>query len=260
MPTDYNTECGSVPLSFLQLLAATINGYVDIAGLTHYRINALEYPDACSTLTAALDCDTSHIDPERQLVENVFALDDCSRLALELFSNSDNDWTDYGDCGEVPQSFIQLLARCIVTYSGGNKINAVIDTDACTEITQLLDCDVNNIEAERLLVTNLFATDDCGNLLIKLFANSSTMTDFNTGCTEYPQSFYQLLARCIVLYDGAYYLNIASVSGYCDDLVDFWTCSNNHIEPERALAENLFATDSCGNLALKIFNNQGETQ
>ena len=86
------------------------------------------------------------------------------------------------------------------------------------------------------------------------------MTDYNTQCTDYPQSFMQLLARCIVLYDGNYYLNVASVSGYCGDLLDFWTCSNGHIDPERALAENIFATDSCGNLAVKIFNNQGEEQ
>lgn len=260
MATDYNTECGSVPLTLIQMLASSIVGYQDIAGVTHYRVNALEYSDACTELTAALDCDTSHIDPERQLVEKVFALDDCSRLAVEIFSNSDNDWEDYSECGEVPQSLVQMLARCIVTYSGGDKVNAVIDTDACTAITALLGCSTNNIESERLLVSNLFAVDDCGNLLVKLFSNSSTMTDFNTSCTEAPQTFMQLLAQCIVLYDGHYYLNVASISGYCGDLYDFWTCSNNHIESERALAENLFATDDCGNLAVKIFNNQGEAQ
>ena len=260
MATDYNTECGSVPLSLIQMLASTIVGYNDISGVTHYRINALEYADACAELTAFGDCDTGHIEPERHLVENVFALDDCSRLAIKLFANSDNDWVDYEECGEVPQSLIRMLFRCIVTYSGGNKINSVIETAACTEVIQLLDCDLNNIESERLLVNNIFTQDDCGNLLVKLFANTSTMTDYNTQCTDYPQSFMQLLARCIVLYDGNYYLNVASVSGYCGDLLDFWTCSNGHIDPERALAENIFATDSCGNLAVKIFNNQGEEQ
>lgn len=258
MAEDYNTGCGSVALSFMQMLGATIVGYHDLAGVIHYRINGLQDADDCTELSDFLDCDISHIDPERQLVENTFATDDCSRLAWKVFSNSDNDWEDYEECGEVPQSLIQMLARCIVTYGTTNEINAVIDTDACTEIESLLDCTTNAIESERLLVNNVFAVDDCDRLLIKYFANTSTMTDYNTECTEYPQSFYQLLARCIVLYDGHYYINTASVTGYCDDLHDFWTCSNNHWPPERALVENVFATDDCGNLALKIFNNEEE--
>lgn len=258
MATDYNTGCGSVALSFIQMLAATIRGYHDIAGVLHYRLNSLVYTDVCTELSNFLECDTSHIEPERQLVENIFATDDCSLLAMKIFNNQDNDWTDYSECGEVPQSFIQMLARCIVVYGGINKLNSVIDIGACTSVTQLLDCSVNAIESERLLVQNLFATDDCDHLLIKFFSNSSTMTDYHTECTEAPESFYELLARCIVLYDGHYYLNLAYVTGYCDDLHDFWTCANNHIDPERALVENVFATDDCGNLALKVFNNDGE--
>jgi len=242
------------------MLASTIFGYHDIAGDLHYRLNAEVASDDCSELTAALTCDTSHITPERQLVENVFALDDCSLLATKIFSNSDNDWVDYEECGEVPQSLMQMLARCIVTYSDTKKINAVLETAACTEIEALLDCDVNDIEAERMLVKNIFTLDDCGNLLIKLFTNSSTFTDYNTACAGYPQSLLQMLARCIILYDGNYFLNVASVSGYCDDLHAFWTCNNNHIPPERALVENIFATDSCDIMAVKLFNNQGEGQ
>lgn len=260
MATDYSTECGSLPLSFMQMLASCIVGYHDIQGVMHYRINGLQYADNCSALTDFLDCDVSHIDPERQIVENTFAVDDCDRLAWKVFSNGDNDWEDYGVCGEVPQTFIQMLARCIVTYSGGNKINAVIDADACTEIEALLDCNTNAIESERLLVNNVFAVDDCDRLLIKFFANSSTMTDYHTECEDLPESFYELLARCIVLYDGHYYINTASVTGYCDDYHDFWTCANNHIEPERALVENVFTVDACGNLALKIFHNDGDSR
>jgi hypothetical protein len=260
MATDYTTECGSLPLSFIQMLGSSIVGYHDILGVIHYRINGLESSDACTELDDFLECDTSHIPPESQLVENTFALDDCSRLAWKVFSNSDNDWTDYSECGEVPQSFIQLLARCIVEYSDSNKINAVIDSGACTEIEALLDCTTNAIESERLLVANVFAVDDCERLLIKFFANSSTMTDYHTECNDMPQSFYQLLARCIVLYDGHYYINTASVTGNCDNLHDFWTCAISHIDPERALVENVFATDSCGNLALKIFNNSGDSR
>lgn len=240
------------------MLASTIVGALDIAGVIHYRINGLVATDNCTALEAFPDCDVQHLAPERQLVENTFITDDCGFLAWKIFNNQDNDWTDYSECGEVPQTLIQMLARCIVVYNDVTKLNTVIDTGSCESVTQLLDCDVNAIEAERLLVSNLFAEDDCGFLLLKLFSNSSTMTDYHTECTEYPQSFYQLLARCIVEYDGHYYLNIAIVSGYCDDLESLWDCANNHITPERALVENVFATDSCGNLALKVYSNSGE--
>ena len=261
MATDYSTECGSLHLRFIQMLASCIVGYHDIAGVLHYRINGLETEGNCSGLREFLECDISHIDPERQLVENTFALDDCSRLAWKVFHSDDTHSLDYSECGEIPQSFIQMLARCIKIYTGAtveNRINAVIDHGSCSEITPLLSCITNNIESERLLVANVFAVDDCGYLLIKFFSDSDTFTDYHTECTEAPESFYELLARCIVMYDGHYYINTASVTGYCIDLHDFWTCAINHIDPERALVENIFATDSCGNLALKIFNNEGE--
>jgi hypothetical protein len=258
--TDYSTACGASPLSFIQMLASCIYGYHDIAGVLHYRINGLEVAAECAGLSDFLECDTSHIDPERQLVENTFALDVCNLLAWKIFHNSDIHWTDYSECSEVPKTFIELLARTIANYSNHSRINAIIDAGVCGTLTPLLNCSTNNIESERLLVTNVFAVDDCDRLLIKFFANSSTMTDYHTECTQEPQTFYQLLARCIVLYNGHYYINTASVTGYCGDLHAFWTCANNHIDPERALVENIFATDSCGNLALKIFNNEGARQ
>ena len=256
--TDVTTECGAMPLNFLQILASTIFGYADLAGVTHYRLNASVSSDSCTELGDLLTCATSHIEAERQLVENVFALDDCNLLATKWFSNSDNDWTDYGECGEIPLTFLQMLARCIVEYSDHYRINAVFDGDNCTEITSLLDCTTNQIESERLLVNNLFAVDDCGKTLIKLFSNTSSFTDYHTECAELPETFYELLARCIVLYDGHYYLNLDYVNSNCDDLTDFWTCAINHIEPERALVENVFALDECGNLALKVYYNSGE--
>lgn len=242
------------------MLASTIFGYHDLQGLLHYRINGIQSADECTELSDFLDCDISHVDPERQLVENTFALDDCNNLAWKIFHNSDTDWTDYSECGEMPKTFIEMLARTIVTYSGSNRVNAIIDAEACTEVTQLLDCSVNAIESERLLVSNVFAVDDCGRLLVKIFANSSTITDYNTQCTESPESFYELLARTIVLYNGHYYLNTATVTDNCEELHAFWTCSNNHIDPERALVENVFGTDDCGNLVLKLFTNQGEAR
>jgi hypothetical protein len=257
MPTDYSTSCSDLALSWIQMLASTIRGYVDIAGVTHYRINSITVAADCTDLTELLTCATSHIEAERQLVENTFALDDCGYLAIKFFTNSDNDWTDYGECGEIPLTFLQLLARSIYQSSDTFRINAVFDGAECTEITSLLTCTTNQIESERLLVNNVFAVDDCGNTLIKLFSNASTFTDYHTECTAMPESFIELLARCIVLYDGHYYLNLAYVSNSCDDLVPFWTCDNGHIEPERALVENVFATDECGNLALKVYYNTG---
>jgi hypothetical protein len=65
--TDYSTSCGSAPLTFIQMLASLIRGYHDIAGLLHYRLNSLVYADACTELSDFLTCNTSHIEPERQL-------------------------------------------------------------------------------------------------------------------------------------------------------------------------------------------------
>ena len=259
MATDYSTSCSDLALSWYQMLASTIVGFADIAGVTHYRLNAIVVAADCGDLTSFLTCALSHIPPERQLVENVFALDDCGEfLATKYITNSDNDWVDYEDCGELPPTFLQMLARCIVLYGEHYKINAVFDGAECTEITSLLSCTTNEIESENMLVQNVFATDDCGNLLIKLFSNASTFTDYYTPCAATPETFMELLARCIVLYDGHYYLNVAYVTDNCDDLTAFWDCDNNHITPERALVENVFATDSCGNLALKVFYNSGE--
>lgn len=256
--TDYHTSCGDLKQNFMQMLANLIVGYHDIAGVLHYRLNGTFTAGGCTLLENFLTCNTSHIESENQLVENLFGLDDCGRLTIKVYDSSNNDWIDYSKCGEIPQTWIQMLARCIVNYNDVMMLNSVSDSVACTSLTQLLDCNVNNIEAERLLVANVFAVDNCGHLLLKLVNDTSSMTDYHTECTELHQSFMQLLARCIVLYNGHYRLNIATVTDYCDDLHDFWTCTLNHIDPERALYENIFATDSCGNLAIKWYNNQAE--
>lgn len=240
------------------MLASIIVGYADLAGVTHYRLNTITEASGCGDLTDFLTCDLSHIPAERQLVENVFALDDCGEfLAMKFITNSDNDWVDYGDCGELPPTFLQMLAKTIVLYDGHYRLNAVFDGGECNSITSLLSCANNEIEAERMLVQNLFATDDCGHVLIKLFTSSSTSTDYSTECAATHETFLELLARCIILYDGHYYLNLLYVNNNCDDLTAFWTCNNGHIKPERALSENVFGVDECGNLGLKVFYNSG---
>jgi hypothetical protein len=259
--TDVKTQCGSLPLTFIQMLAATIRGYHDIAGELHYRLNCSVATNDCTELADFLTCDTSHIDPERLLVENTFALDECDLLMWKIFSSSDPQWTEYENCGEIPKTFIELLARCIVNYNDVNRINVVVATNVCTSLEDLLTCSTNDIEAERLMVTNLFAVDDCeSRMLLKMFVNTSTMTDYNINCAELNQSLYQLLARCIVLYSDHYYLNVANVTGSCADLHAFWTCANNNMDPESALINTIFCTDSCGHLAIKLFTNQGDNR
>lgn len=256
MATDYTTACGDLALSWLQMLASTIRGYAPIL-TTSYRLNSIVVAADCGDLSPLVVCDISHIEAERLLVENVFALDDCGYLATKFTTNSDNDWTDYGECGEVPLTFLQMLARCIYENAGSYRINAVFDGAECNGLTSLISCTTNQIDSERLLVNNLFAKDDCGNMLIKLFSSASTGTDYHRPCGTMPESFIDLLARCIILYNGHYYLNLIYYTDNCNDLLDFWTCANNHIDPERALAENVFALDECGNLALKVYYNSG---
>lgn len=239
------------------MLASCIYGFVDLAGVTHYWLNTVGVNDDCDEVTDFLDCATSHIEAERHLVENLFYLDGCSQLALKIFQNS-SDANEYKECGEVPQNFLQMLARSIIRYNDVPKLNGISDTNKCTEIEPLLDCTTNAIESERLLVQNAFGLDDCDRLVIKFFINTSSYTDYHTQCTEQPESFMELLARCLVVYDGVTYLNVVVLSSYCDDLVPFWNCDNGHIDPERALVENVFAEDVCGNLALKLCVNTGE--
>lgn len=92
-------------------------------------------------------------------------------------------------------------------------------------------------------------------------------TDYSTACGAAPMSFIQMLAATLVKYTcdantDQVRLNMIPVSGYCDTLTSYWDCDNNgdvsEEGSERALVENAFALDACGNLGLKIFYNVGE--
>lgn len=95
-------------------------------------------------------------------------------------------------------------------------------------------------------------------------------TDYSTPCGTMPRSIWQMLADCMVNYPGCNiagtpvtFLNVISVTGYCDDLTSFWSCAIQGVDDaqaQRALVENLFAMDDCGNLAIKLFLNQGTEQ
>lgn len=86
-------------------------------------------------------------------------------------------------------------------------------------------------------------------------ASPGGFTDYVRACGTLSQSFYQMLARCIVLDDDHFKLNTVIGFADCEDLHSFWTCDNNHIDPEQALIDNVFALDDCGNLAIKILFN-----
>jgi hypothetical protein len=82
------------------------------------------------------------------------------------------NFTDYSTpCGELPQSFFQMLANCIVEYDGHCMLNAIYCFDSCDDLTPCITCDEQSIDPERLLVNKLFALDECGNLALKLFIN-----------------------------------------------------------------------------------------
>jgi hypothetical protein len=85
--TDYSTECGMVPLTFIQMLASCIVGYDDLDGERHFYINVIGTTENCDDLEDLVDCNTNQIDAERLLVENVFALDECGNLAIKMLIN-----------------------------------------------------------------------------------------------------------------------------------------------------------------------------
>lgn len=75
-------------------------------------------------------------------------------------------------------------------------------------------------------------------------------------------TFFQMLASTLIKVTcdentDQVRLNLIPQFGYCDHITSFWTCDNNSIPPERALVENAFALDECGNLGLKVYVNYG---
>lgn len=81
-------------------------------------------------------------------------------------------FTDYSTpCGDMPQSFYEMLQNATVTYNGHCYLNLIAVYDYCDDLTSCTDCDNNMMEPERFLVENLFALDECGNLGLKVFVN-----------------------------------------------------------------------------------------
>lgn len=80
--TDYSTGCGELPQSLIQMLANSLIVYND-----HVMLNTLISIGYCEDESDFWDCDNNGIDPERALVENLFALDECGRLGVKIFMN-----------------------------------------------------------------------------------------------------------------------------------------------------------------------------
>jgi len=81
--TDYSTPCDQLPQSFIQMLA---NSIVEYDG--HYMLNLISCTNECDDLGDFWTCANNGIEPERALVENLFALDECGRLGLKVFVNT----------------------------------------------------------------------------------------------------------------------------------------------------------------------------
>jgi len=94
-----------------------------------------------------------------------------------------NCFTDYTPgCGDEPQSFLQMLAQCIILYADERGVehtylNTIVDYDYCDDADVFWKC-VNNselLDPERALVNHIFGLDDCGRLAVKLFWSYCTL-------------------------------------------------------------------------------------
>ena len=82
------------------------------------------------------------------------------------------EFTDYSTpCGELPQTFFQMLANSIVDVDEHCMLNLIPCIGYCDDLTSCITCAEQGIEPDRLLVEKLFALDECGNLGLKVFVN-----------------------------------------------------------------------------------------
>lgn len=91
-------------------------------------------------------------------------------------------------------------------------------------------------------------------------------TDYSTACGAAPMTFMQMLASTLIKSTcdentDQVRVNVIPQFGYCDGISTYWDCNNNgdvsSEGAERAVVENAFALDECGNLGLKVFLNYG---
>lgn len=90
--TDYSPPCGTLPLSFVQMLAACMVNYIgcDIQGTPHTFLNLIPVSYYCDDLQDFWTCARQGPNDDEALAAmaaNLFALDDCGRLGLKVFWN-----------------------------------------------------------------------------------------------------------------------------------------------------------------------------
>jgi hypothetical protein len=75
-------------------------------------------------------------------------------------------------------------------------------------------------------------------------------------CGDMPLTFFQALASCAVTYSGVTMLNTITAEASCEDADSAHACDDTMFDPEKYCVDKFFGVDSCGRLALKIFNSQ----
>lgn len=71
-------------------------------------------------------------------------------------------------CGYNDLDFFQLLAGALIKDSNGNvRLRAVLNQEACTDVTPLLDCTTKDQDPLELL-KQMFSIDDCDRIVINL--------------------------------------------------------------------------------------------
>ena len=85
--------------------------------------------------------------------------------------------TDYSvPCGQLPKTFIEMLAACMVVSGGVVRLNLIPTAGVCTGLTDFWTCanngNMNAETAEAALVANVFGVDACGHLGLKVFAEA----------------------------------------------------------------------------------------
>lgn len=84
--------------------------------------------------------------------------------------------TDYSlPCGQLPRSFIEMVAACLVNSGGTTYINMIPSNGSCSGLTDFWTCanngNMNAETAEAALIANAFGIDACGHIGLKIFAD-----------------------------------------------------------------------------------------
>ena len=79
---DYKTPCGTLPLSFIQMLASCL--VKDAQGNTY--VNMIPTVGDCEDYEPLVNCTNADKDMETMLVDNAFGTDSCGHLGLKIIA------------------------------------------------------------------------------------------------------------------------------------------------------------------------------